>query len=208
MAVCRKSPRTHFGTPVYAGGLHLDNSSAISTISAGPSGSACSGTSPGLRYRENVALWEYSNDGVNWYAISGSGGSTGSVDGTIPLGIPPDGDYSDGYFNFLTTTQVNDAIDRINELLLSVTGSGSAEYKTSEFLVANIPADTAHTLPASETFSLGSGSYLDIFVNGQLLTHTNTTRTFDYEEVTTSTVKFTEIVPVSSLMTYVVRRRP
>ena len=32
MGVCRKSPRTHFGTPVYMGGIHLEGLSILWSI--------------------------------------------------------------------------------------------------------------------------------------------------------------------------------
>jgi len=37
--------------------------------------------------------------------------------GLGPLGIPPDGTYDDGLLNFTDQTQVNDAVDQINEVL-------------------------------------------------------------------------------------------
>lgn len=205
MAICRKSPYTNLGSPARAGGLHLDNATDVSSITAGPSGSHCAGTTPGLRYREHSAIWEFSNDGLNWYPL-GSGSGTAAADGTIPLGLPPDGTYDGGYFSFLATTQINDAIDRMNELLLGIAGSGS--FKTAEFLTSSIPADTSHTLPSGETFEMATGDYLDVFLNGQLLTHTSVTYTHDYEEVTTSSIKFTFPVPASNTMTYIIRRRP
>ena len=157
MAVCRKSPRTHFGTPVHVGQLHIDNPTAYSKITAG-SGSAC-GDTPGLRYNELDTLWEFSNDGVNW----------------LPL------------------------------------GSGSVGFtpvKTVEYIVVQIDKNTNHTLPDSEMFKMAQGAWLDVLFNGQLLTHTSGARDFDYEEVSTSQVKFHFDIPVSTVLTYIIRKRP
>lgn len=97
--------------------------------------------------------------------------------------------------------------------LATASGSGSTgtafiPVKTIEFLTSDIPENTNHTLPNGETFEMSSGSYLDVFFNGQLLTHTNAMRSFDYEEVTVSSIKFNFRVPSSNMMTYIIRKRP
>jgi len=157
MAVCRHSPRTHFGTPAHVGQLHIDNSTAYSKITAG-SGSVC-GDTPGLRYNELDALWEVSNNGTDW----------------LPL------------------------------------GSGSVGFtpvKVMEYITSQIDANTNHTLPNSEIFKMASGAWLDILFNGQLLTHTLGARDFDYEEVSTSQVKFHFDIPVNTVLAYIIRKRP
>ena len=164
MGVCRKSPRTHFGTPVYMGGIHLDNTTAISSISAGPNGSACEGTAPSIRYNETSSIWEFSNSGATWLPLgSGSAGTSGSAFTAV---------------------------------------------KTTEFITSQININTNHTLPDSETFKLEQGAWLDVIFNGQLLTHTLNSRNFDYEEVSTSQVKFHFDVKVNSILTYIIRKRP
>jgi len=205
MSVVRYSPRTHFGTPVHVGQLHVDNSTAYSKITVSNNGSVIN--APGLRYRETASIWEYSNDGLIWYAIGTGSGSAG--DGTIPLGTPTDGTYTDGYFPFQITTQINDAIDNINELLitLSVSGSAADSYKVTEFLTSAIPTETNHVLPSSQTYIMGSGSYMDVYFNGQLLNHGNS-HNYDYMEINNSTVKFYFEVPTASFLTYVIKRLP
>ena len=80
MGVCRKSPRTHFGTPVYVGGIHIDNATPLSSISAGPDGSVGEGTAPSIRYNETSSIWEFSNDGATWLSLgSGSAVISGSA---------------------------------------------------------------------------------------------------------------------------------
>lgn len=118
MGVSRNSPKTHFGTPVNVGSLHIDNATPYSSITAGFSGSLF--TSPGVRYNENTSIWEFSNDGLNWYPLgsgSGAGGGSGSC---CKLGVPSDGTYTDGILPFTSDTYVRDAIDAINELLLGI----------------------------------------------------------------------------------------
>lgn len=158
MAVCRYSPRTHFGTPVHVGQLHIDNSTQYCKITAG-SGSAC-GYTPGLRYSELAALWEYSNNGMDWFPLGASG------------------------------------------------SAGFTPVKATEYITSQIDKDTNHTLPNSELFKMAQGAWLDCLFNGQLLTHTLGGRDFDYEEVSTSQVKFHFDIPVNTILTYIIRNRP
>lgn len=60
--------------------------------------------------------------------INISGGGTGSISGTIKLGTPTDGTYTDGLFPFTETTQVNDAIDDLNEFLAAPVFDGNVVF--------------------------------------------------------------------------------
>lgn len=161
MAVSRYSPRTHFGTPVYVGQLHIDNSTVYSKITVG-SGSAY-GDTPGLRYNELDALWEFSNNGLDWVAL-GSGSGSGSA--------------------------------------------GFTPIKVMEYITSQITENTNHTLPNSETFKMAQGAWLDVLFNGQLLTHTLDVRDFDYEEVSSTQIKFHFDIPINTILTYIIRKRP
>ena len=161
MSVCRRSPRTHFGTPVYAGQLHLDNAGNFSKITA-DSGGQASATSPGLRYNEITFTWQYSNDGINWLDMGTGGGGGG--------------------------------------------GSDSGSYKVAEQVSSQISAESLHYLPEGKTFALGEGAYLDVFFNGQLLTHDSGSRDYDYEEVNISAIRFHFDIPAPSFLCYVIRR--
>lgn len=157
MAVCRKSPRTYLGTPIYVGGVHINNPTVYSSITAGP----CEfiSNAPGVRYNEISSIWEFSNDGTEW----------------LPL------------------------------------GSGSVGFtpiKVTEYIVSQVDKNTNHTLPNSETFKMAQGEWLDVLFNGQLLTCTLAARDFDYEEVSTSQVKFHFDIPVNAVLTYIIRKRP
>jgi len=164
MTVCRHSPRTHFGTPVYVGGIHIDNITPINSISVGSNGSVCEGTAPSIRYNEISSIWEFSNNGASWLPL-GSGSTI-------------------------------------------ISGSAFTAVKATEYIISQIDKDTNHTLPNSETFKSEQGAWLDVIFNGQLLTHTLDGRDFDYEEVSTSQVKFHFDVKVNSILTYIVRKRP
>lgn len=89
------------------------------------------------------------------------------------------------------------------------TGSGSSttvEFnKVAEIVSSAIPANTDHTLPEATTYTLGTGIYLDVYFNGQLLNYGITSATYDYIEVNNSTVKFYFEVPAASILTYVVK---
>jgi hypothetical protein len=43
-----------------------------------------------------------------------------SIGGDAPLGTPSDGDYTDGLLDFTTLTQINDAVDGLNEVLSEI----------------------------------------------------------------------------------------
>lgn len=88
------------------------------------------------------------------------------------------------------------------------TGSAFIPSKTIEFLTSDIAENVPHTLPDGEMFEMGTGAYLDVFFNGQLLTHSNAMRTFDYEETSISSIKFNFRVPSSNMVTYIIRKRP
>ncbi|KKN18595.1 hypothetical protein LCGC14_0954190 [marine sediment metagenome] len=114
MSVVRRSPRTNFGTPIYAGQLHIDNSTAYSKITVNNSGAIVN--APGLRYSEADSIWEFSNDGITWVPISsGVSGSANykvieflsldilaEIDHTLPNGqtyTMGEGKYMSIYFN-------------------------------------------------------------------------------------------------------------
>ena len=160
MAVCRRSPRFHFGQPMHAGQIHIDNSTPYSKITANNSGSACT-DAPGLRYNENTGTWQFSNDGLNYFNM---GSGTG--------------------------------------------GSGSTEFTTklTEVVTSQIIAESTHTIPGGESYTLDTGNNLDVYFNGQLLTHDKGTNTIDYTENTTTTIKFHFNVPAGSILQYMIRK--
>lgn len=153
MAVSRHSPRTHFGTLVHVGQLHIDNSTAYSKITVDSSGSIAN--APGLRYSELTSIWEFSNNGIDWQPM-GSG------------------------------------------------SAGNGAYKIAEFLSSPIPAETNHSLPGGKTYTMGSGSYMDVYYNGQLLSHDSDIRDHDYIEINGTTVKFHFEVPAETILAYII----
>lgn len=90
-------------------------------------------------------------------------------------------------------------------------GSGSVGFtpvKVVEYITSQIDENVNYTLPNSETFKMAQGAWLDVLFNGQLLTHTLGARDFDYAEVSTSQVKFHFDIPVNTVLTYIIRKRP
>jgi len=103
MAVNRHSPRTHFGTPVHVGQLHVDNSTSQSKITADNSGSIVN--APGLRYNEFTATWQVSHNGLDWFSLGAGGGSGSNSLGNVyvnPGGIA--NTDPDGYLYFRAGT--------------------------------------------------------------------------------------------------------
>ena len=90
-------------------------------------------------------------------------------------------------------------------------GSGSVGFtpvKVTEYITSQINKNEIHTLPNFETFKMAQGDWLDVLFNGQLLTHASGARDFDYKEVSTSQIKFHFDIPVSTVLTYIIRKRP
>jgi len=94
------------------------------------------------------------------------------------------------------------AIGKLDTAVASVSGG---ETKITERLLSLVSSGSAHTLPESESYTLGSGAYLDVFLNGILLTPNTGTEERDYLEDTTTTVKFTFGIPTNSFVTYIIR---
>ena len=87
-----------------------------------------------------------------------------------------------------------------------VSGSYDDAIKVVELVTIEIPADVNHLLPESATYTLSEGNKLDIYLNGQLLTHDQPGSARDYIEVNISTVKFHFIVPQSHVLVYTIKQ--
>jgi len=87
----------------------------------------------------------------------------------------------------------------------SGSGSGDNSTKIVEVLNSQIVEDTNHVLPGSMTYTISSGSKLDVYMNGQILTHDQLTRFCDYKEINNSTIKFNFIVPTGTVLTYIIK---
>jgi len=88
-------------------------------------------------------------------------------------------------------------------------GSGSSVYnplKLTEIITVSVPVETNHTIPEGESYTLGNGVYMDIFVNGQLMTHDNGGNVIDYVEVDSTTIKFHFDIPKTSVIQYEIKR--
>jgi len=84
-------------------------------------------------------------------------------------------------------------------------GSGDNSTKAVEILNSIVDAEINHILPGSLTYTLASGSKLDVFMNGQILVHDQLTRFCDYMEVNNSTIKFHRALPIGTALTYIIK---
>jgi len=87
-----------------------------------------------------------------------------------------------------------------------VSGSYDNAIKIVELVQTEIPIDTNHVLPNSATYTMSEGDKLDIYLNGQLLTHDQPSSDRDYVEVTSSAVKFHFTVPQGHVLTYIIKQ--
>ncbi len=78
--------------------------------------------------------------------------------------------------------------------------------KDSERLTAVLNAETAHTLPDSNSYTLGEGINMDVYVNGMLLQADITGEERDYEETSTTQVTFHFTLTPNTFITYVIRK--
>jgi hypothetical protein len=78
-------------------------------------------TMPGTEINTDVVVvYKLNADGYN----ANSAGTTIDPD-SLTLGQPTDGYFSDGYFNFTSTTRIADAVDEISEHILSISGGAN-----------------------------------------------------------------------------------
>lgn len=77
--------------------------------------------------------------------------------------------------------------------------------KVVEFLNNSIDAEVTHDLPNGNTYTMSSGSKLDVYFNGQLLTHDSLEKLYDYVEVFSNSIKFHFNVPSGTLLVYIIK---
>ena len=162
---------------------------------------------------------------ANGEALVFNGGSESQVLGAVAAAI--DLALTTNYFS-LSTLSVKAALEEIDDAL---NGTSTYTFTGATFLssgddiqtallaldqaidqadiqkevekgVGPISSGTAHTLPGSLTYTLGSGDNLDVYLNGQLLVEGATE---DYTEFTTTSIKFTFTVGAGTNLTYMSR---
>jgi len=84
-------------------------------------------------------------------------------------------------------------------------GSGDNSTKVVEILNSPIIAEVSHVLPGGFSYTLASGSKLDVFMNGQILVHDQLTKICDYKEINVNTIKFNFAVPKGTALTYIIK---
>lgn len=97
-----------------------------------------------------------------------------------------------------TATDVEGALSEL--YTLAQTATIEKEIATG---VGPITAGTPVTIPNANTYTLGSGANMDVFVNGQLMVWGASE---DYTETSTTQVTFTFTIPANSNITYLIRQ--
>lgn len=78
--------------------------------------------------------------------------------------------------------------------------------KVTERLTSQLTAETAHTLPGANSYTLGNGANMDVYLNGQLLQADAVAEERDYDETSTTQVTFHFNIRQNSFLTYVIRK--
>lgn len=79
--------------------------------------------------------------------------------------------------------------------------------KAVERLLADVSSGSAHTIPDSLSYTpAGDGENMEVYFNGQLLQASTGAEERDYEETSTTTIKFTFTVPANSYLTFLIRQ--
>jgi hypothetical protein len=112
-------------------------------------------------------------------------------EGASIVGIEDSGSY-------FTATNVEGALQEIGGLIENVSGW----EKEVETPGSPISSGTNHTIPGSKTYTPNSGANMDVYVSGQLLVEGTGN---DYEEVSSTQIKFLFTVPSSKNITYMIR---
>ena len=84
-------------------------------------------------------------------------------------------------------------------------GFSGSFTKVVETLLTPLPAETSHLIPGGYSYVMANGSKLDVFLNGQLLTHDQGLNIYDYVETSTTTIKFHFSVDKVSTLTYIIK---
>lgn len=75
--------------------------------------------------------------------------------------------------------------------------------KVWETTPSPIAAGANHSVPGGKTYTMGSGAHMDVYLSGQLLVEGATE---DYQEVSTTQIKFTGTVATGKNITYMIRK--
>ena len=117
--------------------------------------------------------------------------STANAEGASLVGV----EDSAGYFTGANVEAV------LAELyLLAETATVEKEVAVN---VGPITSGTPVTIPNANTYTLGSGVNMDVYVNGQLMVFGGTE---DYTETSTTQVTFNFTIPAGSNITYIIRQ--
>lgn len=84
-------------------------------------------------------------------------------------------------------------------------GFSGSFTKVVETLSISLSAEISHSLPGGHSYTMDAGGKLDIFLNGQLLTHDQGVNTYDYVEISTTTIKFHFDVAKLATITYIIK---
>jgi len=83
--------------------------------------------------------------------------------------------------------------------------AGADATKVVERLGSPLTSGSTHVIPGSNGHSAGNGSYMDVFINGQLLQSNTGTELRDYLESDTDEITFTFDIPANSYVVYIIR---
>lgn len=84
-------------------------------------------------------------------------------------------------------------------------GSGDDSIKIVEVLNSQVLADVDHILPGAMSYTLSSGSKLDVYLNGQILNHDQLAQEHDYKETAVNKIRFHFVVPKDTALTYIIK---
>lgn len=116
-------------------------------------------------------------------------------------------DENDGSPTYSSTTYVTNGDDletAISKLDAAIIGV--AIVKEVELTSGSIAAEEVHTIPNGQSYTVAEGDNMDLYYNGQLLQADIAGQTRDYEEASTTSVKFHFTVPEDTYITYVIRK--
>jgi len=150
---------------------------------------------------------------VTGLGVTGSIELTGDIDGVdlsgwnsavkTFTGMDADDDSTPSYSSTIYVTNgdsLETAIGKLDAAIVDVDIVKEVERVTSP-----ITSGSAHTIPNGKSYTVAAGANMDLYFNGQLL-QANVGEVRDYEETSSTTVKFAFTVPPHSYLTYIIRK--
>jgi len=108
-----------------------------------------------------------------------------SIGGDAPLGIPSDLDYTDGLLDFTASTQINDAVDGLNEVLAEIAPEAPAPLTGTDLQIfgSSTTKYTGYLSDGSAFYEGSAGDNVSYIINDATFTLETLSTTFNWADL-------------------------